>query len=176
MGAAALGGIVILIAWYLWNYQPNGGSVAGTMGQMMGYGGNALAPMPGSVWGSLAALLVMLSIGVVGAAYYAAYPEIGSRPALEAPARAKDVQQPGMSWATLMRTSKPEEKEVLDVLAAHNGRYLQKFIVKESGLSRLKTHRILSRFEERGIVVAEKSGNTNEIALASWLRPETNEK
>lgn len=173
--AAALGGIVILTAWYLWNYQPKGGSVTDVMGQMMGYGGNTLAPMPGSVWGLLVALLLVVSIGVVGAAYYAAYPEIGSRPSQERPAQVKEDRHPGMSWTILMRTSKPEEAKVLDVLAAHDGRYLQKFIVKESGLSRLKTHRILSRFAERGIVVAEKSGNTNEIALAPWLHPETNE-
>jgi uncharacterized membrane protein len=69
----------------------------------------------------------------------------------------------------LMRTSKPEEKRILEVLSAHNGVYLQKFIVKESGLSKLKTHRIISRFAERGIVSAMKSGNTNEVRLSPWL-------
>ena len=42
--------------------------------------------------------------------------------------------------------------------------------MKESGLSKLKTHRILTRFEERGIITASKSGNTNEITLAEWLQ------
>lgn len=70
----------------------------------------------------------------------------------------------------MVRTSNPEEKKVLDVLAGHNGTYLQKFIVKESGLSKLKTHRIISRFAERGIVSAVKSGNTNEVSLSPWLK------
>ncbi len=59
---------------------------------------------------------------------------------------------------------------MLDVLSAHGGKHLQKLIVKESGLSKLKTHRILSRFAERGIVTVKKSGNTNEISLADWLQ------
>ena len=75
-----------------------------------------------------------------------------------------------MSWSTLLRTLKQDERRVLEVLGSHNGTYLQKFIVKESGFSKLRTHRIISRFAERGIVTAVKSGNTNEIKLADWLR------
>jgi uncharacterized membrane protein len=56
------------------------------------------------------------------------------------------------------------------VLAAHDGKYLQKFIVKETGLSKLKTHRIVSRLAERGIVTAVSSGNTNEVSLSPWLQ------
>ena len=129
--------------------------------------------MPGSVWGSLAALMIVVVVGVAGVAYYAAYPEISVSPAAGGAAQPAAKPDQAMSWSVLVRTSKPEEKKVLEVLTSHNGRYLQKFIVKESGLSRLKTHRILSRFAERGIVTAEKSGNTNEIVLAQWLHPET---
>lgn len=46
---------------------------------------------------------------------------------------------------------------------------MQKYIRKEAELSRLKTHRIISRFVERGIVSVTKSGNTNEVVLADWL-------
>ena len=181
LAVAALVILVSVVVWYLGTYQPPGGSVTGVMGQMMGSDGGSLIPMPGWVWASLAVLVAVVLVGAAGVAYYATYPEIRTRPDAEAtvqkvmPSPARARQDPGMSWSTLLRTSKPEEKKVLDVLAAHDGRYLQKFIVKESGLSRLKTHRILSRFAERGIVVAEKSGNTNEVALAAWLRPETDE-
>ena len=40
----------------------------------------------------------------------------------------------------------------------------------EAKLSRLKTHRILARFAERGIVTLKKIGNTNEVTIAEWLR------
>ena len=174
LAAAAGAGLVLLTAWYLWSYQPQGGSVSGMMGQMMGSNPGILSPMPGSVWGSLVVLVIVVSIGFAGVAYYLAYPEIVTQETgagKEAPGQAEPEQVPGMSWSVLVRTSRPEEKRVLEILAAHDGRYLQKFIVKESGLSKLKTHRILSRFAERGIVLAEKRGNTNEVSLAPWLHP-----
>jgi len=74
------------------------------------------------------------------------------------------------SWPVLLRTCKPEERKVLEVLAAHDGKYLQKYISRESGLSKLRTHRIVARFVERGIVTASRSGNTNEVSLADWLK------
>jgi uncharacterized membrane protein len=47
---------------------------------------------------------------------------------------------------------------------------LQKYIRKEAGLSRLKTHRILARLAVRGIVTLNKFGNTNEVQLTDWLK------
>jgi uncharacterized membrane protein len=69
----------------------------------------------------------------------------------------------------VLRTLKPEERKVVGVLDAHGGTYLQKFITKESGLSRLKTHRVVAALAERGIVHVEKSGNTNEVSLVDWF-------
>ncbi len=174
--AAGLLAFVGLVVWYLAGYNSGTGSFYGVMSQMMGsqYVGGTNTAMPSYVWGGTITLLALILASGVGLAYYAVFPEIRARNA--APATVQDEPSakgpPGADWSTLLRTSKPEEKKVLEVLASHNGRYLQKFIVKETGLSKLKTHRILSRFAERGIVVAEKSGNTNEIALASWLHPE----
>ena len=64
----------------------------------------------------------------------------------------------------------PEEQKVYNVLVAHRGKYLQKYVVKESGLSRLKTHRIVARFAQRGIVTVNEFGNTNEILLSDWAK------
>ena len=74
----------------------------------------------------------------------------------------------------LLRTSKEDEKKVLQLLSLHGGKYLQKYIVKEAELSKLQTHRIVSRFAERGIVTVAKSGNTNEVSLSLWLNPHGN--
>ena len=70
----------------------------------------------------------------------------------------------------VLRTLKPEERSVVTVLDAHGGTYLQKYITKEAGLSRLKTHRVIAALSERGIVMAEKRGNTNEVSLVKWFR------
>ena len=70
----------------------------------------------------------------------------------------------------LLKTMTPEEQKVYNVLVAHMGKYLQKYVVKESGLSRLKTHRIVARFAQRGIVTVNEFGNTNEILLSDWAK------
>jgi uncharacterized membrane protein len=57
------------------------------------------------------------------------------------------------------------------VITAHQGRYLQKYMRKKAGLSRLKAHRIIARFAERGIA-SLKLGNTNEVFLSDWLNSE----
>jgi uncharacterized membrane protein len=69
----------------------------------------------------------------------------------------------------VLRTLKPDEKTVVHVLNAHGGIYLQKYIVRESGLSRLKTHRVVAALSERGIVVVEKYENTNRVSLVKWF-------
>jgi uncharacterized membrane protein len=70
----------------------------------------------------------------------------------------------------ILKTMTPEEQKVYSVLTAHKGKYLQKYVVKESGLSRLKTHRIVARFAQRGIVTVNEFGNTNEIILSEWAK------
>ncbi|NWG09241.1 MAG: hypothetical protein HXX80_02845 [Nitrososphaerales archaeon] len=78
-------------------------------------------------------------------------------------------------YDAVIKTLKPDERQVLEVLKSHNGTYLQKWIRKEAGLSRLKTHRIVARLVERGIVTVRVYGNTNEVTLSSWLRPDSQE-
>ena len=70
----------------------------------------------------------------------------------------------------VLRALKPEERTVVNVLDAHGGTYLQKYITKESGLSRLKTHRVVAALSERGIVLVEKYGNTNQVSLVKWFQ------
>lgn len=71
-----------------------------------------------------------------------------------------------------MRTLTPDEVKILEILRARDGKYLQKYISKEAGLSRLKTHRIVARFAERGLVNVKKVGNTNDVAISEWLLPQ----
>src|SRR5436853_4316965 len=71
--------------------------------------------------------------------------------------------------AMVLKTLKPEERSIVNVLDAHGGTYLQKYITREAGLSRLKTHRVVAALSERGIVQVEKYGNTNQVSLAKWF-------
>jgi len=71
--------------------------------------------------------------------------------------------------SVVLRTLKPDERKVVNVLDVHGGTYLQKFITKEAGLSRLKTHRVIASLSERGIVQVAQSGNTNQVTLVKWF-------
>jgi len=170
--------LLLVALWYVSGYQSGHGSFGGIMGQMMGSGAtNGMNyAMPSGVWVSLVALIAIAVVGAAGLGYFLTLPEIVKE---NPPQSEQAIVEPkgveGMSWAVLMRTSKPDEKKVLSVLAAHDGAYLQKFVVKEAGLSRLRTHRIVSRLAERGVVNVQSSGNTNQVSLASWLKADAAE-
>ena len=76
------------------------------------------------------------------------------------------------SVSIVLKTLKLEERSIVGVLDEHGGTYLQKYITKETGLSRLKTHRVVAALSERGIVIVEKHGNTNQVSLVKWFHDE----
>ena len=69
----------------------------------------------------------------------------------------------------VMRVAKPDERAALEVLRDSGGFCLQKDITYKTGLSKLKTHRIVARLAERGIIEVRKVGKTNEIRVPTWL-------
>ncbi len=112
----------------------------------------------------LSSLLFLSTVlaSMVGVIYFLVLPEMKSY-------YGSDTSNGKGATAMVLRTLKPEERKVVSVLEVHGGSYLQKFITKEAGLSRLKTHRVIATLSERGIVHVEKRGNTNEVSLAEWL-------
>src|SRR5439155_2384755 len=99
---------------------------------------------------------------MVGVIYFLVLPEMKS---YYAPSNGNGKENTAM----VLKTLKPEERSIVNVLDAHGGTYLQKNITKEAGLSRLKTHRVVAALSERGIVQVEKYGNTNQVSLAKWF-------
>ena len=98
---------------------------------------------------------------VVGVVYFLVLPEIKNY---------QTTANNGRGNSTMvLRTLKPDERSVVNVLDLHGGSYLQKYITREAGLSRLKTHRIVAALSERGIVLVEKQANTNRVSLAKWF-------
>jgi predicted transcriptional regulator len=151
----------------------------GNMGGMMGQTGTSGVqnPVPAYFGIAFAVLVGVTVVGVGGLAYYLAFPEIRTRAEAKtaaAPIVKNAVEQPMQGavtpYVSVVKTLTSEERRVIEVLAAHDGKYLQKYIRKETGLSRLKTHRIVARLAERGIVSLEKTGNTNQFFLANWLK------
>ena len=144
------------------------------MGGMMGDVGNGSGTTPSYLWIIPVVLIATVATAIIGITFYLAYPELkyirtrsscntqtsGLTKTPQTPQTSQSkietppTQQPAIATATqncdvLLKTMTPEEQKVFNVLVAHKGKYLQKYVVKESGLSRLKTHRIVARFAER---------------------------
>ncbi len=184
---------------HLGNYQNNWG-MGGMMGD--GYYGNGSGTTPSYLWIIPVLLIVIVATAIAGVAFYLAYPELkyirakGScntqtpgptftqapqTPQTQTPQSKIETQptpQPVAATATqncdvLLKTMTPEEQTVMNILLTHKGKYLQKYVAKEAGLSRLKTHRIVARFAQRGIVTVKEFGNTNEIVISDWVNSQS---
>lgn len=114
-------------------------------------------------------LVVLLS--VLG--YALAFPELGEGKPKTEPSSVPTVEKGESALNAVLRVLNEDERKVIEILVAEGGTMLQKDIRWKTGLSRVKTHRILFRLAKRGIVSAEKHYNTNKITLADWL---TNKK
>jgi uncharacterized membrane protein len=149
-------------------------SSTGGMGGMMGQTGTPVAANPSlTYFGVLFAVLVSVTvIGIIGIAYYLVYPQIriGAMPAMPSTSIAQSVSNGSTPYEAVSKTLTEEERKIIAVLNKHEGKYLQKYIRNETGLSRLQTHRIIARLADRGIVSLEKTGNTNQVYLSSWLQ------
>ncbi len=150
-------------------------------GHMNGYDSgiqtqNTAAPYFGVVFFIMVALAV---VGIIGLIYFALFPEIRASRVLAQPLEDSSVSVSaatqvsgvnGSPYESVLKTLTADERKVIEVLSSHDGKYLQKYIRSETGLSRLQTHRIVARLAERGIITLEKTGNTNTVSMASWLK------
>jgi len=160
---------------YSWMSQMWGGTGNGYggMGGMMGSSPtpttqtatNTILPYFGVLF---AVLIGVTVVGVIGLVYYLVYPQIrvGN---IQAPLSLTQPVNGTSAYESVSKTLTNNERKIINVLQAHEGKYLQKYIKSETGLSRLQTHRIIARLSERGIVSLEKTGNTNQVYLANWL-------
>src|SRR5947199_7200130 len=101
------------------------------------------------LFSSLLFLCTVLA-SMVGVIYFLVLPEM------------KNYYAPGNgngkeNTAAVLKTLKPGERSIVNVLDAHGGTYLQKYITNEPCLSRLETHRLVATLSERGIVQVEKT-------------------
>ena len=179
--------VIVIVGYYaLAATSPYPGSWISQMESMMGeFGGthtqtqSSLAPYFGLAFVILVGVAV---VGVGGLIYFIALPEIktthhaksADKPSVSINAELvpseKIPEAPLSPYAAVLKTLNKGEYKVVEVLKAHEGKYLQKYIRNETGLSRLQTHRIIAHLVEKGIVSTEKNGNTNIVILENWLR------
>lgn len=177
-------GAVIVTAYYVLSASATQQYYSNWMGQMwssmMGGGmmnGDGVVQSSSSTASYLGfafiALVGVSVVGIVGMIYFFIFPEIRILPTGIQPlgSVSRQAQQNAPSaYESVLKTLHPNERKVVEVLRSHGGKYLQKYIRSETGFSRLQTHRILARLAERGVVMLEKTGNTNLVLLADWLK------
>jgi len=116
-------------------------------------------------------------LGAIATGYLLIYPEIRSTPSATSPAvprveplAAGAAPPSSVPLESVLKALKPDERKVFEVLLQHEGTYLQKLMKSETGMSRLRVHRVVSRLAERGLVTVKPVGNTNEVSLVGWLK------
>jgi uncharacterized membrane protein len=139
------------------------------MGGMMGGSSDVTIQNPAAPYFmvGIVALVGVIIVSAGGLVYFFMFPEIKTGQARHSE---QVSAQNSTAYEAIVKTLTDEERKVIEVLTVHDGKYLQKYIRKEAGLSRLKTHRILARLAVRGIVTLNKFGNTNEVQLTDWLK------
>jgi uncharacterized membrane protein len=156
----------------MWGSSSNQNGYGGMGGMMGGYPTPTPTTTASTIlpyFGALFAVLIGVSVvGVIGVAYYLVYPQIRMGPAPTATVSGQPVNA-SAAYESVSKTLTEDERKIITVLQTHQGKYLQKYIKSETGLSRLQTHRIIARLSERGVVSLEKTGNTNQVYLADWL-------
>ncbi len=138
-----------------------------------GFGGRGRgmgAEIPRSFWLFLFVVPLGVAVAVVG--YVLVFPELSEERPTEKPSSVPAVEKGESALGAVLRVLNEDERKVIETLVAEGGTMLQKDIRWKTGLSRVKTHRILFRLAKRGIVSAEKYYNTNKITLADWLTKE----
>ena len=139
-----------------------------------GFGGRGhgmSAEVPRSFWLVLFVVPLVVVVAVLG--YAMVFPELSYEKPKQKPSSVPTVEKGESALGAVLRVLNEDERKVIETLVEEGGTMLQKDIRWKTGLSRVKTHRILFRLAKRGIVSAEKYYNTNKITLADWLTGES---
>jgi len=109
------------------------------------------------------ATFVFLTIGVI--AYLMIFPAI----VLEKDQKLNPEEGFLAFFEGVMKALHEDERKVCMALWKEGGTALQKDVRWVTGLSKVKTHRVVSRLASRGVIAVEKNGKENRLSLASWL-------
>jgi len=63
----------------------------------------------------------------------------------------------------------PEEKHILDELKKSGGEAMQRELVRKTGLSKVRVHRVLNKLEAKGIIKRHPYGLTKKIVLSKKI-------
>jgi len=81
----------------------------------------------------------------------------------------KNINTQKKNTRIILNFLSPSEKKVIETLMSNNGQAFQYELNRITGLSRVKTHRILENLEAKGIITKEKYGKINKVILNKEL-------
>lgn len=70
----------------------------------------------------------------------------------------------------LLKFLNPDERKLVNLLIENNGKALQAELTRLPGMSKLKSHRIVQRLLERGVVEKESLGKTNIVRFTKEIK------
>ena len=116
----------------------------------------------------LVALIIILILIVFYLVFFPRLERVTSNSSIQP--KVEDIKEEKKSIDVALKLLEHDEKRVVEAIMGAGGSILQKDISYNLEISRVKTHRILVKLINRGIVTAEKQYNTNMITLADWLQ------
>lgn len=125
---------------------------------------HASMPEPIIIFWGLFILIAALIAGIAGAYLFLARSQTGSMPAHVPPAAPAATSSPDLEDLAV-RLLDGDERRLMRVIVEAKGSILQRDLVRVTAFSDAKVSRLLDRLEERGLVVRERHGMTNQVRL-----------
>ena len=109
------------------------------------------------------AAFMFLTIGIV--AYSMIFPEIMS----EKDEKLNPEEGFPDSFEGIMKVLREDERNVCMAILKEGGTAMQKDVRWMTGLSKVKTHRVVARLSSRGVITVSKEDRRNRLSLAPWI-------
>lgn len=109
----------------------------------------------------IGALPIMLSIAIITGAgtYYFMTGRVESKE--------KNLKS---NTEILLRFLKPDERKLVNMMVENEGKVLQAELTRLPGMSKVKSHRIVQRLVDRGVIEKDSLGKTNIVRFTKEIR------
>ncbi len=164
---------VIVVGIFLFDTSPS--EIIQGMSGMMGGGGTGSASPNVGLIVAFAVLIVVVIASLIGLVYFWYRPDMKRSAAVLKTAveplhqHVPEFRNVAKPYESVVKSLTKDEQRVLDILVSKDGKCPLEYLSKESGLTPVKTHRIVARLSSKGIVLVGKSENANEVQLINWL-------
>ena len=110
-------------------------------------------------------ILFVFSMGILSGGIYLSY----FYPDLREKIHGKEISSNPSSLEVLLYISTDDEIKIIQSIQSLAPKAYKFEIARETGLSRMRVHRILMRLNERGIVRIIKDGRYSQVYLMDWI-------